>query len=121
MGALALTSVMAAPLSAQDAVADANRQDAQCLALFLTAFGGDDTGMDDDAKMGGTVLIGFYLGKLEARAPGTDLQVLLTDVIMQDFEDTTKMDGIAERCGAEAMTMADRMIKVGESMGGPAE
>lgn len=109
--------VSASPLAAQTNVDAANRADAQCLAMFLTAFSDENTEMDAEAKMGGTVLIGYYLGKLDARSPGFNLETLLVDVLTNDMATSAQIDAIADRCGKDAMNIADRMIDAGESMG----
>lgn len=118
---LAAMSLLATPVIAQDDIAAANRADAQCLTIFLMAFGLEDSGLDAEAQMGGTVLIGYYLGKLEARSPGFALEPMLMDVLTNDMVTEEQIEGIATRCGEDAKTMADRMISVGNTMGGISE
>lgn len=114
---LATVSLLTSPVMAQDSVEAANRADAQCLAVFLTAFGLEDSGMDAEAQMGSTVLIGYYLGKLEARSPGFAIEPVLMDVLINDMASEAQIEAIADRCSKDAMTIADRMTSVGESMG----
>jgi hypothetical protein len=113
---LIAASLIAAPVAAQDDVAAANRADAQCLALFLTIFGVDNPEIDAEAQMGGTVLIGYFLGKIEARSPGADLESLMSDALVNDLADEAASTAAVERCSAEAMSMAERMTKAGASM-----
>ena len=118
---MAALSLVATPAVAHDSVEAANRADAQCLTLFLTAFGLDETNMSQEDKMGGTVLIGYYLGKIEARTPGFALEPMLLDILTNDMATEAQIEGIATRCGEDAMVMAERMTSVGNSMSKPAE
>lgn len=115
-GALALTLGAARVTAQSNDVTASNRADAQCLAVFTLIFSGDTASLPDDAQSGGMVLIGYYLGRIEARTPDVDLSALLKDVVMTDMAEENAMDTIALRCASEAEVIADRMVKTGESL-----
>ncbi len=114
--ALALT-ISSAPVHAasKKKIAAANRTDAQCLALFLTRYGGESK-VDQDAKMGGVIVVGYYIGKIETRSPGIDLEPLLTDVLLNDFGNRAAPEAIVTRCTAEAVALGDRLVTAGKNM-----
>ena len=109
---------VSAPAFAQNAnVNAANRADAQCLGVFTMLFAGDGMAdMDAEAKAGGMVLVGYYLGRIEGRTPNIDMSALLQTVITEDLGADGAIDSIALRCASEAEAVANRMIATGEAL-----
>ncbi|WP_068070795.1 hypothetical protein [Novosphingobium lentum] len=104
-----LAATMAAPATPVDA---ANAQDVACIALFAAA-----AGNSTDKDQAGTIAaFMYYLGRIDARAPGYDLEGHLVALLSDEayLKDQLPKDG--ERCGKELSQRGSELDKIGKAM-----
>lgn len=112
-GALMVSSATTAHAQNRDAATDpANRADLQCLAVVSASAGMQEA--DSEARMGLVAGVGYYLGRLEGRAPGGDWLDRLGDYLAGDFEAEFKAQ--SQRCGEEMMAFGAELTVWGGRM-----
>lgn len=94
-----------------------NRADLQCLGVIAVAF--TQVGEGSDEQIGFAAAVGYYLGRLEARASGVNwlnaFEAYLTTELEKD------LDQQADRCAGEMVSFGGRLAAWGEKMGGDAK
>ena len=113
--AVALTASVGTSADAQslDAIADpANRADLQCLAVMAAGVGTQEAG--SEAQMGLVGGMGYYLGRLEGRAPDVAWLDQLGDYLAADFEAEFKAQ--SQRCGEEMIAFGAGLTAWSERM-----
>ena len=90
----------------------ANRADLQCLAVMAAGLGTQETG--GETRMGLVGGIGYYLGRLEGRAPDVVWLDQLGDYLSGDFEAEFKAQ--SQRCGEEMIAFGAGLTAWSERM-----
>jgi len=105
-GVFLLASAGAVCAQSADPVRDSvNRADLTCMAV--TAVLGDQMEEGSDEQVGLIAVMTWYLGRLEARAPGVDWLEQVLPYLDGDPAEMLKTHG--ERCAAEIMTFGDKL------------
>ncbi|GEM_PF-345263 len=105
-GAFLLASAGAVCAQSADPVRDpVNRADLTCMAV--TAVLGDQMEEGSDEQVGLIAVMTWYLGRLEARAPGVDWLEQVLPYLDGDPAEMLKTHG--ERCAAEILTFGDKL------------
>lgn len=96
----------------------ANRQtvaDAQCMVIGARL----SASSDPQQKVPGQMILMYYLGRIDGRSPNADLQRLIKDQ-MQKMT-TSDIQNAASRCGKEFAARGDDIVRIGKSLGKPAQ
>ncbi|NBW07598.1 MAG: hypothetical protein EBR82_06190 [Caulobacteraceae bacterium] len=105
-GVFLLASAGVVAAQSADPVRDPiNRADLNCMAV--TAVLGDQTEEGSDEQIGLLSVLTWYLGRLEARAPGVNWLEQVLPYLDGDPAEMLKTHG--ERCAAEIMTFGERL------------
>ncbi len=113
--AIALLAMAATPSRAQTgegATEAANRADLQCLAVMAAALAAQEAG--SEAQMGMVGGVGYYLGRLEGRAPNVAWLTQLEGYLAGDFEAELKAQ--SRRCGDEMIAFGAGLTAWSERM-----
>jgi hypothetical protein len=110
MPLLALALALTAPAAAPDPVAD----DLVCVAVVAMRISQTE---DKDIKMGLAAGMMYFIGRLDIRAPGYDLETNLRTLLDKPDVDAT-LDANAVRCGGIIQERGAYLSKVGASMQG---
>ena len=87
-------------------------QDLHCLAAF-SLVGDSAKGEDKPSIM---IIAMFYVGRLDAEAPGLDLEDALADVISAPGYRASSFQADIARCSAEMEAKAGELKKVGKAL-----
>ncbi len=92
--------------------------DLHCAALFALV-----AGMSEDEAKKRDVVSGFlyYVGKLDGRSPGYDLESGLAALLTQPGYMTEVLPKDADRCAAELTSRGSDLEKIGEALKGRAK
>jgi len=104
-GALAAMTLGIAP-----AHADATTEDVHCLIIFMQM----SNAQTQAAQTGGLICSFYYMGKLDGRAQGTDLEKLILDETTQMTEASFKAD--AKRCGDDMTRRGQAAADLGKAL-----
>jgi hypothetical protein len=89
-----------------------NRADLQCLGVTVVGLG--LTEGSEVEQIGLAAAMGYYIGRLEARAPGVNWLNAFETYLTTDFENEVEVQ--AERCAREMKAFGDRLSNWGEKM-----
>lgn len=103
--------IAAAAAAAVPATAD--MQDLRCVAAFA-AMSNFATKQDDKTKLLAGML--YYIGKLDGRSPGFDLDGQLTLLVDQPDYVTRQLGGDVERCAEEVKQRGNQLEAIGGAM-----
>ena len=112
--AVAALALAMAPFSAQ--AAGTEREDAQCLMVYSMALGQYEQSEDRDYTVatGLYAIIGYFSGKLTARAGVDRLRSIMTEELAAEIAED--QEAIQTRCAAESEQMAQAMIAAGDAL-----
>jgi hypothetical protein len=90
---------------------DAQTADVRCLVVTLKALNVMKT---EEMKSSGAVAVMYFVGKLDGREKGFDLQnAIVSEIDKMKSEDLGKE---GQRCGAELQTRGQTMQEIGEDL-----
>jgi hypothetical protein len=104
-----LSLILAAALSAP-AVDPATEADLRCIALFAISSGK----APEDKKPGLAAGLLFFLGRIDARSPGFDLEANLRRVMLSETQASLQAD--AARCGPIIESKGKLLTEIGQRM-----
>jgi hypothetical protein len=105
-----LLPLMAATLATAP-IAPADKADLRCIALFSIMA---SEMPEEQAGMTGAIM--FYIGRIEGRGSGLDLEAGL-GLAVDEFEgDADRIKTEAQRCGNEMTVKGEEVQKVGDSL-----
>ncbi len=87
-------------------------QDLHCLAAFSLV--GDSAKGEDKLKVMAVAM--FYVGRIDAEAPGLDLEGALANVISAPDYQNNSLKADMERCGTEMQSKGAELQKVGKAL-----
>lgn len=105
-----LPAILAATLAAS-ALPAAIEADIQCLAVFSLY-----PGKDSEEQAGITGAIMFYLGRIEGRAPRTQIEPRLRELIADAEFRENRLPTHAQRCGNEMVIKGGEVQKIGNAI-----
>ena len=100
----------AAMMSCGAARADETSDDVRCLVIFMQM----SNAQAQAAQTGGLIGSFYYMGKLDGRAQGTDLEKLILDETTQMTEASFKAD--AKRCGDDMTRRGQAAADLGKAL-----
>ena len=99
-----------AAVAGDDDRAAATAQDVRCVVLALRLSGSDDAVM----RASGMATTMYYLGRLDADAPGIDLESTLADAITKMTPDDLRAAGLT--CGQTLMDRGKALTEAGQGL-----
>jgi hypothetical protein len=108
--ALILTASLALPAAARADEPKETSDDVRCLVVAFTLSQSQDT----NAKQIGDAASAYYLGKLDGRTPGLDLEAELREAIPKVTSDTFMTQ--LQQCGAPLKTRFDEVKAIGDRL-----
>lgn len=103
-------TILAASLASVP-VAPADAADLSCIALFAT-MAGEDT--QQQAGMTGAIM--FYIGRIEGRGSGLDLQANLNRAVEDLAASRDRIKAEAQRCGGEMVAKGEEVQRIGNGI-----
>lgn len=105
------TTALALALAQAPAPAsNANRDDVRCLIIFSLLSSGDDK----DAATTGAIGVQYFLGRLDGRTPGFDLEgAMVTEATALTQPD---IEALATSCGKQIETRANDLMAIGQRL-----
>jgi hypothetical protein len=116
MGRVLLAAALAAAILAPGAAsaqpsAAADVSDARCVAVLSFAV---SKITDEKTKVATSMAIFYYIGKLDGRTPGEDLEAKIRQQVKSFSPDTLKAE--LDRCGGEFETRSGQVGVIGEHL-----
>jgi hypothetical protein len=110
MKRLILGAALALAMTAGAARADETTDDVHCLVVFMQM----SNAKEQAARTGGLIGSFYYLGKLDQRSRGLDLESLIVTEVAKSTEASFKAD--AARCGADMTKRGQDAADLGKAL-----
>lgn len=107
---MTMLALMAATLASAP-IAAADKADLRCIALFSIM-----AEEMPEEKEGMTGAIMFYIGRIEGRGSGLDLETGLALAVDEFDRDANRLKAEAQRCGEEMTVKGEEVQRVGNSL-----
>ncbi len=109
---VAVFAVLSPAAPAQLSPSSQVTSDIQCFMLYSVGVG---TATDDNSRTAGSLGVMYFIGKLQAEAPGLDLVAAVREQA-QTFENNPRLKEIGAACDAEFHKRGEELIEVGKEL-----
>jgi hypothetical protein len=109
---IAVSAVVSSAAPAQLSLSAQVTSDVQCFMLYSV---GVATATEDKNRTAGTLGVMYFVGKLQAEAPGLDLVTAVREQA-QTFENNPRLKEIGAACDAEFHKRGEELLEIGKEL-----